>query len=348
MDTLPLRTLSHSLARCFVHGDARFASCLAPEISDYDPSVVLFRCPGPLVTSLCPPFRKCLRSGGTLVYPARGTGAPVSTSGGKLRLSWRDQDNVIRLWHELMEFPASAPQEALDYCLHALAREVGAVNATWVGAFREKNWEQSRPSDPLLGWQPRTCVTLYPTEAWQRAHEVAIDAVRHGYMDPHTVALVSRFGKNRCHLREELVSDREWKRDRIYREVLTPLGISHRLMCASATAPKAESYLIFDRENGRGFGARERDLLAFFLHGSALLHRELLQLHGLLNALRPLSPRERDVLRLLLTGDSEREIARALGLTPATTHQYVVAVLRNFGAHSRAELMAQWLRRLAP
>jgi DNA-binding NarL/FixJ family response regulator len=79
-----------------------------------------------------------------------------------------------------------------------------------------------------------------------------------------------------------------------------------------------------------------------------MLHREVLQWHGLLNALKPLSPRERDVLQLLLTGASEREIAHALGLTPATTHQYVVAILRNFGAHSRAELMAQWLRRLAP
>lgn len=73
-----------------------------------------------------------------------------------------------------------------------------------------------------------------------------------------------------------------------------------------------------------------------------------MQIHGLLNAARPLSPRERDVLRLLLTGASEREIARSRGVTPATTHQYVAAVLRNFGAHSRAELMSQWLRRLAP
>jgi len=272
----------------------------------------------------------------------------MKVQGARPHLSWRDQDAIIRLWHELTEFPASSPQAALDYCLHALSRQVGAVNATWVGAFREENWEQSRPSDPLLGWQPRTCVTLHPTDAWRRAHEVAMDAVRHSYMDPHTVALANRFGQNRCHLREELVSDREWKQDRIYREVLTPLGIDHRLMCASATAARAESYLIFDRENGRGFGTRERDLLTFFLRGSALLHRELLQAYGLLGASQPLSPREREVLRLLLTGASEREMAQALRLTPATTHQYVVAVLRKFGAHSRAELMAQWLRRLAP
>lgn len=273
---------------------------------------------------------------------------PVKPSGVRPHLSWRDQDAIIRLWHELAEFPASSPQKALDHCLRTLGREVDAINATWVGAIRDKEWEHSRPSDPLLGWQPRICVTLHPTEAWQRAHEVAMHAVRNSYMDPHTVALASRFGQNRSHLREELVRDREWKRDRIYQEVLIPLGIRHRLMCASATAPRAESYLIFDRENGRGFGARERDLLAFFLRGSAVLHRELLQAHGLLGAEQPLSPRERHVLRLLLTGASEREIAQVMGLTPATTHQYVVAVLRKFGAHSRVELMAQWLRRLAP
>lgn len=264
-------------------------------------------------------------------------------------LSWRDQDAVIRLWNELAEFPASSPQDALEHCLRVLARQVGAVDATWVGVVREKNWQRSHPSDRLLGWRPLTCVTLHPTDAWRRAHEVAIDAVRNNYIDPHLAAMASQFGHSRCYLREELVSDREWKRDRIYREVLTPLGIGHRLVCASATAPQAESYLIFDRESGaRGFNARERNLLAFFLRGSALFHRELLQAHGVLNGFQPLSPRERDVLRLLLTGDSEREIAHALGITVATTHQYIVAVLRKFGAHSRAELMAQWLRRLAP
>jgi len=213
-----------------------------------------------------------------------------------------------------MEFPASSPQDALDHCLRVLAREVGAVNATWVGAAREKDWARRNPFDPLLGWRPHICLTLHPTDAWQRAHDVAMDADRNNYMDPQTVALASQFGQNRCFLRDEVVSDRDWKRDRINREVLAPLGIGHRLIGAAATAPGAESYMIFDRESGgRGFSARERD-----------------------------------VLRLLLTGVSEREIAAALGLTPATTHQYVVAVLRNFGAHSRAELMSQWLRRLAP
>ena len=257
---------------------------------------------------------------------------------------------MIQLWHELAEFPASRVQEALDHCLRTLSRQIGAVNAMWVGAVREHNAKGSDgPPDLLLGWRPRTCVPLNLTDEWKLAHEMAMDAVRDNYMDPQTVALARAYGESRCHLREDLVSERDWKRSRVYREVLTPLDVGHRLMCASASSPTAESYLIFDRErSARGFGARERDMLTLFLRGSGLFHRELLQSHGLLNAMQPLSPRERDVLRLLLTGASEREIARALGLTPATTHQYVVVILRNFGAHSRAELMAQWLRRLAP
>lgn len=270
-------------------------------------------------------------------------------SGVRPHLSWQDQDAVIRLWHELAEFPVSSPQEALDHCLKALGHQIGAVNVTWVGAMREKNWERNANSDRMLGWRPRTCVPLHPTGEWQRAHEMAMDAIKTNYMDPHTVAVVTYSGQNRCDLCEELVSEREWKETRIYREVLTPLRIAHRLYSASATAPGAESYLIFDRESGaRKFGARERDLLAFFLRGSTLFHREMLQMHGLIGASRPLSPREREVLRLLLTDASECEIAQALGLTPGTTHQYAVAVLRKFGAHGRAELMAQWLRRLAP
>jgi len=273
----------------------------------------------------------------------------MNQSGIRLHLSWRDQDAIIQLWNELAEFPASSPQEALDHCLRALSRQIGAVNAMWVGAVREKSGSGSGNSDLLLGWRPRTCVPLNPTGEWQLAHQMAMDAVRDNYMDPQTVAVVRRAGKNRSYLRGDLVSERDWKESRIYREVLTPLDVGHRLMCASATSPTAESYLIFDRERrAPEFGMRERDLLTFFLRGSAMLHRELLQWHGLLNAQKPLSPRERDVLRLLLTGSSEREIAHALRLTPATTHQYVVAILHNFAAHSRAELMAQWLRRLAP
>jgi hypothetical protein len=181
----------------------------------------------------------------------------MSQSGIRLHLSSQDQDAIIQLWNELAEFPASSPQEALDHCLRTLSRQIGAVNAMWVGAVREKNGKSDGNTDLLLGWRPRTCIPLNPTDEWQLAHEMAMAAVRDNYMDPQTVALVRRAGENRCHLREDLVSEREWRDSRIYREVLAPLDVGHRLMCASATSPTAESYLIFDRERrAPEFGAR--------------------------------------------------------------------------------------------
>jgi DNA-binding CsgD family transcriptional regulator len=53
----------------------------------------------------------------------------------------------------------------------------------------------------------------------------------------------------------------------------------------------------------------------------------------------PLSRRQRETLRMLLAGQAPKEIARTLDLSTHTVHDYVRAVYRAFGVHSRAELM---------
>jgi DNA-binding CsgD family transcriptional regulator len=67
--------------------------------------------------------------------------------------------------------------------------------------------------------------------------------------------------------------------------------------------------------------------------------------HGLLIARRPLSPMERQIVSFLLTERGEKEIARDLDLTPATTHTYITALYRKFGVSGRAGLTALWLGR---
>ena len=67
--------------------------------------------------------------------------------------------------------------------------------------------------------------------------------------------------------------------------------------------------------------------------------RNLLQLKS-----GTLSPRERQVLHLLLTDLSEKEIAYQLGLGWRTTHGYTVSILRKFDVKGRIGLMALWLR----
>jgi DNA-binding CsgD family transcriptional regulator len=53
-----------------------------------------------------------------------------------------------------------------------------------------------------------------------------------------------------------------------------------------------------------------------------------------------LSPRMRQTLERLLVGDSEKEIAARLGLSPHTVHVYVKTLYRRFNVSSRGELFA--------
>ena len=59
--------------------------------------------------------------------------------------------------------------------------------------------------------------------------------------------------------------------------------------------------------------------------------------------MRALSPRLRQTLERLLAGDSEKQIARHLGLSPHTVHVYVKALYRGFGVSSRGELLARFV-----
>jgi DNA-binding NarL/FixJ family response regulator len=59
----------------------------------------------------------------------------------------------------------------------------------------------------------------------------------------------------------------------------------------------------------------------------------------------PLSPRLRETLDCLLQGLSEKEAAERLQLSPATIHQYVIALYRRFDVASRGQLLGQILKK---
>jgi DNA-binding NarL/FixJ family response regulator len=58
-----------------------------------------------------------------------------------------------------------------------------------------------------------------------------------------------------------------------------------------------------------------------------------------------LPPRLRQVLRCLLEGDTDKQVAARLGLTRHTVNQYTKVVFRHFRVRSRPELLARWVRR---
>jgi two-component system nitrate/nitrite response regulator NarL len=53
-----------------------------------------------------------------------------------------------------------------------------------------------------------------------------------------------------------------------------------------------------------------------------------------------LTPREREVLRLLAEGRVQKEIARELSISPKTVGTHIQRLLTKLGAHSRAQLVA--------
>ena len=58
-----------------------------------------------------------------------------------------------------------------------------------------------------------------------------------------------------------------------------------------------------------------------------------------------LSPRMEQTLRWLLGGDSEKQVAAKLKLSPHTVHVYVKAIYRRYGVSSRGELLARWVKK---
>jgi PAS domain S-box-containing protein len=59
----------------------------------------------------------------------------------------------------------------------------------------------------------------------------------------------------------------------------------------------------------------------------------------------PLTPRQQQVLELLVSGQSTRQIAASLHLTRATIRNHIRDLLRALGVHSRVEAIAEARRR---
>jgi DNA-binding CsgD family transcriptional regulator len=146
--------------------------------------------------------------------------------------------------------------------------------------------------------------------------------------------------------REQLLEDRVWYRCPDCAAIREALGFDHTVLSEYGVAgPDEVNVISFARPpGGRPFSGRERRLLHVFHHelGPLVGNRLARGRHG---GPKPLSPRLRQTLERLLDGDGEKQMARRLGLSPSTVHQYVTELYRRYGVSSRAELMARWVRR---
>jgi DNA-binding CsgD family transcriptional regulator len=145
-----------------------------------------------------------------------------------------------------------------------------------------------------------------------------------------------------------LLGAETWRNTRLFREYYEPMGYDDGIYTIWMTAHRRLiGSAIYHTPDEPPF-TREDVQLASLVHRAMapMIDREMFAEHPAL-AGEDLTERQREVLKLLLAGDSEKEIAAQLHRSVHTIHTYVKQLYEHFRVNSRGELMAKFIDRRA-
>jgi len=253
-----------------------------------------------------------------------------------------DNQRVYQLWDELAAYPSSDIDRAWRHLAQSLADWIGAKSAFWVGTVRLEHGERAA-RDFMLGWRTKAVEFLHPpTEKEATAAKAQLTG---DLKDPGLCSIASMRGSGvfRVHrLRDGFVDFEALCRTEYYRTRYLDLGVDDQLWVGSPISPETEGYFVFSRE-GSHFSEADAELVGMTVRPLNWFHRQMFYSHGLLVAQEPLTPTQREVLHLLLSDKSEKQIAAEMGQSYHTTHRHVTEIFRKYDVKSRAGLMAIWL-----
>jgi DNA-binding CsgD family transcriptional regulator len=139
------------------------------------------------------------------------------------------------------------------------------------------------------------------------------------------------------------VDEKEYYRSPHFDIVRRPFDIDHALYCRLPLPDGNDVAVGILRCPGDPrFGEREK-AIAHLLHSNAP-HVYYVP-KAAQSELDRLAPRLQPVLRYLLQGDAEKEVAAKLKLSRHTVHRYTQVIYGELGVHSRGELLAKYARR---
>jgi DNA-binding CsgD family transcriptional regulator len=139
--------------------------------------------------------------------------------------------------------------------------------------------------------------------------------------------------------RRDSIGNRDWYRGFFYNEFMRPAHLDDAIMLRHRIGNDLRLLVLQRAEHDQHFERRDVRKLR-------LLGIELARAYGTTLALRGgpsvahLPPRLRQVLLCLLRGDSEKQAALRLGISPHTVHDYVKSLHQRFGVRSRGELLS--------
>jgi DNA-binding CsgD family transcriptional regulator len=164
--------------------------------------------------------------------------------------------------------------------------------------------------------------------------------------DPVMDVLSAVQGRTITFTRHEAVADADWFHSDHFRQVRKPLGLGPSLYIKiHAQLIDRTTIVMLARESG-GDAFSQRDAYLVDLCLSEMAWPFSPEMTYVDPKVERLQPRLKKVMTLLLEGDSEKQVAYKLKLSPHTVHEYVKNLYSELGVNSRGELLAQWVGKI--
>lgn len=110
--------------------------------------------------------------------------------------------------------------------------------------------------------------------------------------------------------------------NKLFTKISALIDSRHGLFVVMPVNEDVESYFMFDRLRGQpDFTPQDLEIASYALRSLGWLNRQIHLSYGQLMADAPLTPTERGVLKHMLAGSAEKNIAEAMGQNPHTTPQ---------------------------
>ena len=227
-----------------------------------------------------------------------------------------------------------------------LQNELGAHQVLWYAAYKGEFGRELWQTQLMKGWK---VVDIgfpigFDGNISEETKAYFKKARESGGLDPQVVLSVENAGHSRVHLLRDAVSEEAWQTHWM-KQWLERQGVGERMVGAFTLSEESESYFLVDRPPGEApFSEDDRNKYLELLTSFPRLHYWLFLERGLVKpAQRPLSPRERQILKLLIGPKPEKDLADELALSKGTVHNYISDIYKNYGVSSRYELVQLWL-----
>jgi DNA-binding CsgD family transcriptional regulator len=147
--------------------------------------------------------------------------------------------------------------------------------------------------------------------------------------------------------RSDLLPNHDWQRSREYDEAYRTMEIDHSITCfrfIPGLNDVALGSVVGRAKSRRDFSGRELAILReTFAAVAPMVGGALARVEE--PSPGDLPPRVRQVLRCVLRGDSDKQIAVRLGISRHTVNQYLKVIFSHFNAAGRSNLLARWISR---